>query len=48
MIHLLGARFGAETFLALEGIGAESKRKILWDNCLRLYGFDAQAVTAPA
>ena len=27
-----------ETFLGLEGVSAESKRKILWDNCARLYG----------
>ena len=26
-----------ETFLALDGVGEESKRKILWDNCSRLY-----------
>ena len=32
--------FGTETFLALPGVSAESKRKIMWDNCLRLYGFD--------
>lgn len=29
---------GVDTFLALPGVGAQSKRKILWDNCLRLYG----------
>ncbi len=27
-----------DTFLGLKGIDAESKRKILWDNCARLYG----------
>jgi predicted TIM-barrel fold metal-dependent hydrolase len=27
-----------DTFLALEGVSQESKRKILWDNCMRLYG----------
>ena len=27
-----------DTFLGLDGIDAESKRKILWDNCARLYG----------
>jgi uncharacterized protein len=27
-----------ETFLGLEGIGETTKRKILWDNCARLYG----------
>jgi predicted TIM-barrel fold metal-dependent hydrolase len=26
-----------DTFLGLEGVTAESKRKILWDNCARLY-----------
>ncbi len=30
---------GVETFLELPGVGAESKRKILWDNCFALYGF---------
>lgn len=29
-----------ETFLAIERVGTESKRKILWDNCRRLYGLD--------
>jgi len=28
-----------QEFLDLPGVGAESKRKILWDNCRRLYGF---------
>ena len=28
-----------ETFLGLEGVSDASKRKILWDNCARLYGF---------
>jgi predicted TIM-barrel fold metal-dependent hydrolase len=27
-------------FMALEGISEASKRKILWDNCARLYGLD--------
>ena len=27
-----------DTFLGLEGVSEESKRKILWDNCARLYG----------
>ncbi len=27
-----------DEFLAVEGISAEAKRKILWDNCKRLYG----------
>ena len=26
-----------DSFLALEGVSADSKRKILWDNCARLY-----------
>jgi predicted TIM-barrel fold metal-dependent hydrolase len=26
-----------DTFLAMDGISADSKRKILWDNCTRLY-----------
>jgi predicted TIM-barrel fold metal-dependent hydrolase len=33
---------GIDTFLDLPGVSLESKRKILWDNCVRLYGF-AQA-----
>jgi predicted TIM-barrel fold metal-dependent hydrolase len=33
---------GIETFLALPGVGAESKRKIMWDNCVRLYGLAAE------
>ncbi len=28
------------TFLGLEGVAEDSKRKILWDNCARLYGVD--------
>ncbi len=31
---------GVAEFLELPGVGRESKRKIMWDNCLRLYGFD--------
>ena len=31
---------GVAGFLALSGVGRESKKKILWDNCCRLYGFD--------
>ena len=27
-----------EEFLGLPGISDQSKRKILWDNCIRLYG----------
>jgi predicted TIM-barrel fold metal-dependent hydrolase len=30
---------GVDTFLQLPGVGADSKRKILWDNCVRLYAF---------
>jgi predicted TIM-barrel fold metal-dependent hydrolase len=26
-----------ETFIAIEGVSDESKRKILWDNCARLH-----------
>jgi uncharacterized protein len=33
---------GIETFLALPGVGVESKRKIMWDNCVRLYGLAAE------
>jgi predicted TIM-barrel fold metal-dependent hydrolase len=32
---------GIETFLGLEGISAESKRKILWDNGAKLFGLRA-------
>lgn len=35
---------GLETFLALTGVGADSKRKIMWDNCVRLYGFPEEAL----
>lgn len=31
---------GVETLLGLPSVAIESKRKILWDNCLRLYGFN--------
>ena len=34
---------GIETFLALPGVGRESKKKILWDNCRELYGFGLEA-----
>jgi predicted TIM-barrel fold metal-dependent hydrolase len=30
---------GIDTFLELPGVGLESKKKIMWNNCLRLYGF---------
>ena len=36
---------GVDTFLALEGVSAETKRKILWDNCARLYGFEEASAT---
>ena len=29
-----------DSVLALEGLSLESKRKMLWDNCARLYGID--------
>ena len=31
---------GTQTFLELPGVNLESKRKILWDNCVRLYALD--------
>ncbi|MFQ6023279.1 MAG: amidohydrolase family protein [Acidiferrobacterales bacterium] len=31
--------YGIETFLGLSKVSAEAKRKIMWNNCLRLYGF---------
>tara|TARA_B100000949_G_scaffold172027_1_gene152488 strand:- start:1773 stop:2243 length:471 start_codon:yes stop_codon:yes gene_type:complete len=31
---------GTQIFLELPGVSLESKRKILWKNCLSLYGFD--------
>lgn len=34
---------GVAEFLALPGVGRDSKTKIMWDNCCRLYGFDAKA-----
>jgi len=33
---------GVKTFLDLPKVSAESKRKIMWDNCRRLYGFAAE------
>ena len=32
---------GVARFLELPGVGRDAKRKILWDNCRRLYGFEA-------
>jgi predicted TIM-barrel fold metal-dependent hydrolase len=37
---------GLETFLALPGVCADSKRKIVWNNCLRLYGFSTEKLVA--
>ena len=31
---------GIKEFLELPGVGLDSKRKIMWQNCLRLYDFD--------
>ena len=35
---------GVDEFLELPGVSLESKRRILWDNCLRLYAFDPVAL----
>jgi uncharacterized protein len=35
---------GLETFLELPGVSTDSKRKIMWDNCVRLYGFSRDAL----
>ncbi|HJY84718.1 MAG TPA: amidohydrolase family protein [Candidatus Binatia bacterium] len=37
---------GVKTFLDLPGVSLESKRKIMWGNCLRLYGFAEERVLA--
>ena len=37
---------GLETFISLPGVGPDSKRKIMWDNCLRLYGFSTEKLLA--
>jgi predicted TIM-barrel fold metal-dependent hydrolase len=37
---------GTKTFLALPHVSLDSKRKIMWDNCLRLYGFSREQVQA--
>ena len=34
---------GTQEFLSLPGFGLESKKKIMWDNCRRLYGFGDDA-----
>ena len=36
---------GTRTFLELPGVNLESKRKILWDNCLNLYGLSTKSLT---
>jgi len=33
---------GIKEFLELPGVGIDSKQKIMWKNCLRLYDFDEQ------
>lgn len=38
---------GTQTFLELPGVGLESKRKILWDNCLDLYALSTTSLTPP-
>ncbi len=30
-----------DNFLAMERITSQTKRKVLWDNCLRLYALEA-------
>lgn len=37
---------GIKTFLDLPGVSKESKRKIMWGNCLRLYGFSEDRLLA--
>ena len=27
-----------ESFLSIEGLNDDTRRKVLWDNCVRLYG----------
>ena len=31
---------GVEEFLEMDGVSNESRKKILWDNCARLYGLN--------
>ena len=38
---------GTQTFLDLPGVNLESKRKILWDNCLHLYGLSKENLPNP-
>ena len=35
-----------DTFLAMDGITSQTKRKVLWDNCLRLYALDVPSPVA--
>ena len=37
---------GIKEFLELPGVGLDSKRKIMWQNCLRLYDFDETKILA--
>ena len=37
---------GIKEFLELPGVGLDSKRKIMWQNCLRLYDFDEAKILA--
>ena len=37
---------GVKEFLELPGVSLESKKKIMWENCLRLYGFSEQQLLA--
>jgi predicted TIM-barrel fold metal-dependent hydrolase len=34
---------GVEEFLKLDGVSNENRKKILWDNCARLYGLDEKS-----
>jgi predicted TIM-barrel fold metal-dependent hydrolase len=37
---------GVKEFLELPGVRLESKKKIMWENCLRLYGFSEKQLLA--
>lgn len=37
---------GVKEFLELPGVSLESKKKIMWENCLRLYGFSEKQLLA--
>jgi predicted TIM-barrel fold metal-dependent hydrolase len=37
---------GVKEFLELPGVSLESKKKIMWENCLRLYGFSERQLIA--